>query len=977
MNPFLKRFQETVEMFPDREAVVDRDGTRSTSYRQLYEQAARVNRWLKEHAIGRETVVAIYFPKGVEYIATRIGVIMAGAAWVGLEDMMGRKRIEYVTRDCGCAAVFDGSLWEEAMQMEPSYDFADPDEHDLAFFIYTSGSTGEPKGAANEYGIYKYIMAGVNGFVGPYAFPEGREGKPVPVQFAHVLPETFVGGVYITVGILDAQSTIHVISSEMTRDPKRLIQYFVEHRIDTTFMTPTFLNLAQTIPGLSLRAAFTGGEIVSNLFSDRFDIINVYGPSEFGYPSCLFTLDRPYDVTPIGYPVGDTDFRLIDEEGRESEEGVLAVSLPWFRGYQNLPEENESAKVFLHGKQYFRTSDIARRDEKGCYTILGRADDMVKINGNRIEPAETEKAMKEAFDLDFCVVKPIRNGARAVLCAWYLENKVPEPEQAAGILRKYLPEFMLPAHYIRIHEIPLNANGKVDKRALPEPDLTVQTHPPEAPETRNEQLLCDLLRLVLKTGRPVGAEEDFFNLGGDSLQAMEIIAEDVLPGLTIPMIYEGRTVRRICSLYAERTEAGKDQGSGDAHQMQAPLNIGQQFLLYDQKDPDTAFNIPIRFRLKDDADLQRLADAVRTVIRAHPALLSTIEPSGEEGYRQRCVSAFDAAIPVERVTDEELEEICRSFVRPFRLDGSPMMRCRILEGDTEKTLLFDVSHLICDGWSLDLIFEDVGRALKEEEIPDDCCFELLREEADRKASAAWQKDMEYFRDRFDREGFVTLPRPDHITDENENAFLIRPFEFSREAAKTVCMNCRLGKNGLYLLASAMAIAAYNETQDVLISWTWNGRADARTMRSAGVYFRDLPAAFHIEKEADIPLLLEKTRVQIEEGVAHGRAPYFMKAGSYRGSDLLCLTYQGDLYQYGQDEFVAAAELMDKGSSASNNALNVEVLESEDAFGVMLSYNAAMYDEASMERFAGLICDQCARIVAACGGNEDTAPSQLR
>ena len=118
-------------------------------------------------------------------------------------------------------------------------------------------------------------------------------------------------------------------------------------------------------------------------------------------------------------------------------------------------------------------------------------------------------------------------------------------------------------------------------------------------------------------------------------------------------------------------------------------------------------------------------------------------------------------------------------------------------------------------------------------------------------------------------------------------------------------------------------------------------------------------------------------MQIEEGVAHGRAPYFMKAGSYRGSDLLCLTYQGDLYQYGQDEFVAAAELMDKGSSASNNALNVEILESEDAFGVMLSYNAAMYDEASMERFAGLICDQCARIVAACGGNEDTAPSQLR
>ncbi len=633
MNPFLKRFRETAAVFPDREAVVDRDGTRGTTYRQLYEQAARVNRWLRDHDIGTESVVAIYFPKGVEYIAVRIGVIMAGAAWVGLEDMMGLRRIEFVTRACGCAAVFDEKLWEEAMLLPPSYDFADPDDHDLAFLIYTSGSTGEPKGAANEYGIYEYIMAGVNGFVGPYAFPEGRDGRPSPVQFAHVLPETFVGGVYITVGILDAQSTIHVISSEMTRDPKRLIRYFADHRIDTTFMTPTFLNLARTIPGLSLRAAFTGGEIVSDLFSDSFDIISVYGPSEFGYPACLFALDRPYDVTPIGYPVADTDFRLIDENGRESDEGVLAVRLPWFRGYHHMPEENENSSFFLHGEKYFRTSDIARRDEKGCYTILGRADDMIKINGNRIDPAETEKAMKAAFGLEFCAVRPVRVGERTALCAWYLEDKVPEPEQASKILREHLPDYMLPSCYVRIDEIPLNANGKVDKKALPEPDLNLQPRPAAAPETMNERLLCDLLQRVLKLGRAVGADEDFFNLGGDSLRAMQIIAEDVLPGLTIPMIYEGRTAERICRLYSERIETEKDRKPGNAKQMQAPLNTEQQFFLeYDRKYPGTTmFNIPLLFCLKDDADLQTLADAVRKVKSAHPALLSTIEPWSEGG----------------------------------------------------------------------------------------------------------------------------------------------------------------------------------------------------------------------------------------------------------------------------------------------------------------------------------------------------------
>ncbi len=967
MNLFLRRFQETVEAFPDREAVIDRDGTRSTSYRQLYEQASKVNHWLKAHNIGAEKVVAIYYPKGVEYIATRIGVIMAGAAWVGLEDMMGSSRIEYVIKDCGCEVVFNSELWEEAMQMEPSYDFADPDDHDLAFFIYTSGSTGEPKGAANEYGIYDYIMEGTNGFVGPYAFPNGRDGEPKPVQFAHVLPETFVGGVYITVGILDAQSTIHVISSEMTRDVKRLIGYFLEHRIDTTFMTPTFLNLAKTIPGLSLRAAFTGGEIVSNVYSDTFDIINVYGPSEFGYPACLFKLDRPYDVTPIGYPVADTDFRLIDEDGRETDEGELIVYLPWSRGYHHLPALNQDAWYYLGEKKYFRTSDIARRDDKGCFTIIGRADDMVKINGNRIDPSEIEKAMKETFHLDFCVVKPVKQGENVSICAWYLEDKVPDPKQAAESLREHLPYYMIPSHYIRIDEIPLNANGKVDKRALPKPGPASFALADDSPTDQNEKLLCDLFRKVLKTEREVGVSEDFFDLGGNSINAMQIVAEDVLPGLSISMIYEGRSVRKICSLYAEWINKEKDSETEDSLTKPVILNTDQEYLLkHDLKYPDTTMlNIPIRFYVRDSVDLKELAIAIRKVICSHPALLSTIEPSEEGGFCQRYDPSFDKEIKVEKVTDEELEEVCRSFVRPFKLDGSPMMRCRILEGDTRKTVLFDVSHLICDGWSLNLIFDDMGRVLAREEIRKDYWFKLMQREAERKTSATWQKDMEYFRKKFDKDSFTTLPRPDHDTDESRSASLTRLFDFERKDVEDICSTYKLGKNGLYLLASAMAIAEYNETRDVLFTWTWNGRIDANTSSSVGVFFKDLPVAFHIEKQPDIRSLVKETRKQIEEGVAHGHVSYFVETGNYKDRDLLCLIYQGDLYQYGEDDIVTSAELMDKDDFTSIDSLDVEVLESDDPFGIMLNYNAAMYDKESMERFAELICSKCKEIIAAC------------
>ena len=398
-----------------------------------------------------------------------------------------------------------------------------------------------------------------------------------------------------------------------------------------------------------------------------------------------------------------------------------------------------------------------------------------------------------------------------------------------------------------------------------------------------------------------------------------------------------------------------------------PLNRGQESLLkVDRTHPNTTMlNIPIRFNLKGSVDLKVLADVVKTVIRAHPALLTTIEPVGEGEFCQRFVPEFDAEIKVEKVNDKELEDISKSFVRPFPLDGSPMMRCRILEGDTKKVLLFDVSHLISDGWSLNQIFEDVGRIFDGKELSKDYCFDLLRQEADRKTSVTWQKDMKYFRERYDCGNYATLPRPDHITNENESIYLYRPFAFTKEAAEKVCRKYRLGKNGLYMLASSMAIADYNKAQDILILWTWNGRADARTNSSVGVFFRDLPAAFHIEKDVDIQSLLKDTAQQIEEGIIHGHASYFIENNGYKGSKLLCLIYQGDLYQYKSDEIVDSVELMDKGTYICNNTLDVEILDSDDDFGVMLNYNGAMYDKASMERFAELICSKCSEIISVC------------
>ena len=173
----------------------------------------------------------------------------------------------------------------------------------------------------------------------------------------------------------------------------------------------------------------------------------------------------------MGFPTCNSDIRLIDEEGNVSDEGQLCIHLPYFRGYRNLPEENIRTHTTIDHKEFFCSGDLAKRDDKGRIVILGRVDDMVNINGNRVEPAEIQNAVKAVTGADSCVVKPfIRNGI-PLLFVYYIGVSEINPAEVSLKLHEYLPDYMMPSRYIRLESMPLNANGKVDKLALPEPDF--------------------------------------------------------------------------------------------------------------------------------------------------------------------------------------------------------------------------------------------------------------------------------------------------------------------------------------------------------------------------------------------------------------------------------------------------------------------------------------------------------------------------
>ncbi|MBQ7220379.1 MAG: AMP-binding protein, partial [Synergistaceae bacterium] len=753
---------------------------------------------------------------------------------------------------------------------------------------------------------------------------------------------------------------------EMARDIDALAEYFAKNNLRYGGFSPNLLQLIKNDPRFNFKAAFMGGDSVSHLFNENYDMITIYASSEAG-PICIFWIDKPYDITPAGYNVSGLDIVLLDEKGRPSDEGIICFSLPYFRGYTN--DNKASSFTGINGRKYFVGSDWVRRGKDGLYTVLGRTDDMVKITGNRVSLKGLAAAIKRILNLDFCYVSVIiRNGVK-LLAAYYMADKELDTSAANSTLREHLPNYMTIAWFIRIDHVPINANGKVDAHAFPKPDLSLRPSPYIKPVNSVQKTMCEAIRHVLGLEGSVGIDDDFFMLGGDSIGAIQVVLRCGIAGLSVQMIYEGRTARKISALL-EQAANSQHEGSGDV-----PLNVIQLYMMDEIKKHAgvPTLNVPFRINIKPDVDLWELSRAISEAVKAHPILSSVVaERNGRYVFEHR--AEFEREIPVEEMTDEELDAQIADFVRPFTFDGEPLFRGRVIKTPTHRAVLLDICHVVCDGWSAVQFISDIVAALNGERLERDNTFGILREEAEYRESDLFAADMEYFAGVCRGGNWSTLPKQDHITGENTSAETYEEFSFARDDAERISGKYGLGRNGFYIAAAAMAMSACNNSEDVMFTWTWHGRADDRRLKAVGVFIKYLPVALHLTDGVTLSALFEEISTQIKEGISHGRVSYCDEE-VYGDDLLLCLLYQGDIYEHLEDSSVIESlEAIPLNNLTCDNALNVEILDAKTEYGVSLGYNGKLYDEASMKRFAGLFCRACELMLTM---EEHTAISAVR
>ncbi|MFJ3928582.1 amino acid adenylation domain-containing protein, partial [Streptomyces sp. NPDC090022] len=547
-------FEAQVARTPDAPAVVS-EGI-ELSYAGLDARANRLARLLADRGVGPESVVALALERGVDMIVALLAVLKAGGAYLPVDPGHPAERIAAVLADAAPVAVVTSQALADALPSDAPAVVLDgpavaeelpglssaplgvevmPDHP--AYVIFTSGSTGRPKGVAVTHGGLANYVSSVPGRVG-FDTPGGR--------YALLQAQVTDLGNTVVFASLTTGGVLHVVDEAAVTDPSAVSAYVAEHAIDHLKVVPSHLAALSSVVGvggvLPARSLVLGGEaapaaLVRDLVGHAGDrgVFNHYGPTETTIGVATVRLEADGDVVPVGAPVANTRFYILDASLRPVPVGVAGelyvAGAQLARGYVGRPgltAERFVANPFEPGARMYRTGDRARWTAAGKAVFLGRADEQVKVRGFRVEPGEVQAAVTAHPGVAQTAVVAREDVPGELRLVAYVvpAGEAGDPDSLPRAVREFtarrLPEHMVPSAVVVMDALPLTGNGKLDRKALPAPDFAVAAGSGRAPANAREEILCGAFGEVLGL-EGVGVEDDFFQLGGHSLLAVRLV----------------------------------------------------------------------------------------------------------------------------------------------------------------------------------------------------------------------------------------------------------------------------------------------------------------------------------------------------------------------------------------------------------------------------------------------------------------------
>ena len=936
----------------------------SFTRQQADELSARVYGYLAGHGIGTEDFVLIRLPRDARPFIAMLGVWKAGAAFTAVEDTYAPERIEAIRQDCGCGLVIDETVWQEILAADPLPGFRRAGEHDACFAIYTSGSTGKPKGVLQEYGKIKLNQASL----------ERCPGDLINEQtcMAQAAPLNFIAAVKIFLNALYSGMRLVIFSTDTARNPVRLNEQFNRYRVNLAFLSPSILRVMSDGPAPSLKTLVTGSEAANGVWFEGVRLINNYGMSEAGFHVAQFEIDRRYDITPIGKPVfEDIRIRLLDENGQEAAEGQqgeICFDNPFFRGYIHLPEE--TARVLRDG--VFHSGDMGRRLPDGNIVVTGRLNTMIKINGNRVEPGEIEAAMRRIPGVRNAAVRDFQGERRQVfLCAYYVAGEELDDEMIRGRLEQSLPHYMIPAFFVRLEKIPLNSNGKVDRFALPMPDVNSKTRAYAAPRSPQEAAICRAFEKVLKVNR-VGVNDDFFELGGDSLSTALAAAELEETGVDYKDIYTWKTPGAIAARIAEKGAKDLDELSAAALKQDQYLTPYQTYfydaMLYSPMQTELSNPVSLRFP-RDQVDPVRLKDALEAVFSNY-AVFSTVLSHDEDGNPVMRHIPGKIVHPEITETEKHTKDTLAEMIRPYSLNGELLYRCRIYVTQASVILDLDTCHLISDGSAMANFISELFAAYRGEKLRQDHYYYYLENQYRRQKELEQEADARLLMERFSREEYLCNPVPDLVSRRTGNGQYLSGTKLTLARLRQGVEKLRTSLNKLFTAAGLAALSRFSGQSKVTVEWTFNGRDEKWKKDLVGMTIASVPVAVDMSEIHTPRDLLREIDEQNELGMRYADLSLGNRGVTPGERDRLIVVYESGFdmsafFPEGTEAVLAYDRL--NGAFTRFQIIMYNSTDPEAPVPFYINYDSELYSASLVKRFCEAYNDALAWMV--CGGEQ--------
>jgi amino acid adenylation domain-containing protein len=745
-------FEAQVERTPHAVAVTFEG--QALTYGELNARANRLAHFLAERGVGPDVRVGLSVERSLEMMVGLLGVLKAGGAYVALDPSYPEDRLRYMLADSGpvvlltqasLAGRFGGAevpvvaldagahAWAGRPETNPRRAELTPDH--LAYVIYTSGSTGLPKG----------VMVAHRSVVNVLTWMQRAWGLGAREVVLQKTPYSFDASLRELIPPLLVGARMVMARPGGHRDAAYLLQTVRAQQVTTLHFVPSMLQVLVEEAGFprctSLERVVCGGEALPRALVERFyaaapgaRLYNVYGPTEAAVDvtawSCAAERGREGSI-PIGAPMANTRLYVLDRVGEPVPVGVAGElyigGVQVARGYLNRPALTADRFVpdpfgGQAGGRLYRTGDLARWRPDGAVDFLGRGDAQVKVRGYRIELGEIEARLREhALVREAVVLAREDTPGNRRLVAYVAGDPAAGAEALRAHLSERLPEYMVPAAYVRLDALPLTPNGKVNRRALPAPDGDAfAARGYEAPCGAVEQAVAAIWAELLGAER-VGRHDHFFNLGGHSLLAVRVVSRvrqalgvEASPGDVFERPVLADFARGLqTAARAEATAIERVDRTG-----KIPLSFAQQRLWFLEQlgNLGSTYHVPMCLRLRGDLDRGALVRSLDRIVARHEVLRTTfptvdgepvqrIAPVGESGFRL-VEHDFHASPDAE---DRLLLVMSEEAAAPFDLTRGPLVRGRLVRMAAEDhVLLLTMHHIVSDGWSTGVLFRELG-----------------------------------------------------------------------------------------------------------------------------------------------------------------------------------------------------------------------------------------------------------------------------